>query len=1396
MPKYNLTEDSNEWTPPILKQIYNSIASIVVSDNAESFDASDHKAALANEYSEIIELTLTVTYPSGKSVVYGKGITPEHSDYQPYTNNEYTIPITSRGEYKFRFDLYYIYNYISYTDSTSSSFSYYRTNRSTYIYFGSDQSKITPYTMNDVIDRVLSVTPTRHTWNSNKYNFDDSSASDWTRIESPEFCFDGKTLFEIFNQIGQYESGGMWPELRERTIRYRRLWNGKKLTEDELLGLCVCDADFYTTRNINQYCTHTDSYVQNLVGINDSLAGSKIEPYEGGYKTTRSASGSAITEETAIISTDEAIYQHIALNMGEADGQMVGDLSSYVYEEGEYNSLSDTTISYPMSKAYAMEWTQLSAGIGELSHRVEATSNVTLNTLLTRPALANIVKSVADASVGDTLSTYIAGLVGMKNNDSFANLMFQETYIPVTSARLKAYKEYTDDFHYEEGLIYNQGTTMADSEYYNESLKSTVNRLGNMTAVGVYVFRRLEDVPEVGTIVEIDGTEYSVYNTSSMIYPTHVNTTIAYVVYAALSQFVGLKSEWKDSDISTKRFVDRKMNYSSFLVFTHDEIDREVQDQKLSSLFLENVLNFTSRFPATCAKVTTYDEDGEEINTVLLSTTTLGGGNQLLFHFDFKNNYSAGEMSQEASEGSVDPLSGTQYNRAQKSVRYCDLYGRAESMSFELLRTGPTPENGACLKDTDEEGNESIITDAETVRRAIGYSLPQYLADLTLAEGEEWEGEAIVTYKDILLKKNSSEKIGNDLQFHFRTNIRNFRIGSGVSNFNSLIGGSCKRVWLYGLANEISYGTRQIELSPYVATILATDLSYTVDVIGQRDIITLPESVNHGGYKAWAFIGLDNQNNYQLIFGENLGDNSEFNRTVFLYHYDPMQQSMDDRVTARFYSTPAIRQPYPLQSVITSVYNAEFHDKAITIDYRYKSSTNDLKYAKFYDEAILQVYPTQSHTNDLKYAKFYDNALTEDYPYASNKTSINSAYFYDNAIKKSYPHISILNGLKTAYFYDSALKTGYPSISILATVKAYFYNESTLLTTQKVAFGAKVTYTGTTPTKASTAEGSYSFNGWSPNIDNPLKEDTTFYAQFTLTKATYTITVKHIDSDNVVLMTTTQKGTYGETITISPYTGWSTEKYTLPSAITYTITGNDTVYLVYNIRSYSVKFYVDQELYNSQTVKYGSYASTPATPTKASTSYYTYTFSGWDKNPASTAITGDTTFNGTFTANYRYYTVTANYVNQNGDSLGSNSYSVRAGGELTITPPAFSYYDAPESQTVSNVIENKTITFVYQGFTFAVNFEAKYNPTVDLDIYENLPTYTTVTRTAQYPQTISAIPYTTAIIDSGETIYNEIANAAFYGQNGSYTEYTTFDLVTVGSLNNSLVITAYWVYKK
>ena len=204
-------------------------------------------------------------------------------------------------------------------------------------------------------------------------------------------------------------------------------------------------------------------------------------------------------------------------------------------------------------------------------------------------------------------------------------------------------------------------------------------------------------------------------------------------------------------------------------------------------------------------------------------------------------------------------------------------------------------------------------------------------------------------------------------------------------------------------------------------------------------------------------------------------------------------------------------------------------------------------------------------------------------------------------------HVGTATGAKMAEW-----KAKYPLLEITydhlsCTVKYYSEDGSILLTTEEVLDGGDATYSGT-PTKPSTAQYTYSFDGWSATIGGPVwtdakkrvTTDRILYAHFAATIRRYTVYFYN----GSTLLQTVPNVPYGGSATYTgetpvdpsgaglPFTGWNPS----PSGIT----GNTSCYaqfkkpIVFNtistetISANAVFFLNDRFIksYNGENIRY------------------------------------------------------------------------------------------------------------------------------------------------------------------------------------------------------------------
>lgn len=232
-----------------------------------------------------------------------------------------------------------------------------------------------------------------------------------------------------------------------------------------------------------------------------------------------------------------------------------------------------------------------------------------------------------------------------------------------------------------------------------------------------------------------------------------------------------------------------------------------------------------------------------------------------------------------------------------------------------------------------------------------------------------------------------------------------------------------------------------------------------------------------------------------------------------------------------------------------------------------------------------------------------------------------------------------------------------------------------------------------TPTRAATAEYSYTFAGWFTAASGGTQISTTttvtgnvtYYAHWTATKRSYTVTFNGNGGGTPSPSTITKEynvalGTL-PTCTRTGYTflGWYTASSGGTKISTTTVVTKDiTYYAQWSINSYTLTFNPNGGTVTptSKNLEYNSAYGTLPTPTRASNAQYTYTFNGWyTAATGGTQVTAttkmaakDTTVYAHWTSNTRSYTVsyqtTYGTLNRTSQSVAYNSK-----GSCTLTMP-------------------------------------------------------------------------------------------------------------------------------
>lgn len=632
---------------------------------------------------------------------------------------------------------------------------------------------------------------------------------------SPEFTFNKMSLFEALKMIGDYAH--FLPRLKDKKI-YFDLLGRMDYADIDSLGE---EYSSVSSQSSNDFCNALDSQVNNLTNMDDELQGAVSTPDNLGYRTLRAETGTVqITDQNIIIPTEDNIEKIISLELGYlSDGTYVGDITPFVYENDEYQTLSSYGNTYPTSKMFALKYTQGQPNITELSFQRENPVSGSFESI----AIKNIIFKKLNKSIDWWNSLW--------DNENTFKLQYRLVYTPSTNTKVTQFKANKDDIQDKPLYIaYNQSASKVSSNAYGENLKGTIAKLGNVEKTKMYILPTFDLIPKCGTLFD---KEYYISVVKYEVYPNFIKCELGLSKnYNNKSAYVEINSQLEFFEYNRNIIIDRYVVYEEFCEVGTDNNDTDTNSMitnagidKFTNSFVDNY----SSTAVSCVKAQGYDADDNPLTEVVLPVISLGIGNSILLSYHYEDSVSAGNMAFDSG--------GTRY---QNLVKYVDIYGELDSLKLQygISTTQPTNYNdavnrGDTIPYTDNFGNMETYFETGTNK--------------------------------IVLKKGVGEIPHITYQIHFVANNNNLVIGSGLTRKSTFTTSEVHNYRLYLLQNSINKFETKIDLTN--ATLLGT-INTTKDYTNKKvkiEDFTAPS----GNYKAWAIV--QTYNNYNdLIIGENI----------------------------------------------------------------------------------------------------------------------------------------------------------------------------------------------------------------------------------------------------------------------------------------------------------------------------------------------------------------------------------------------------------------------------------------------------------------------------------------------------------------------------------------------
>ena len=602
-------------------------------------------------------------------------------------------------------------NKITYTITRTHQTVRVDTETSTFTIYGIENKyPLKPWTVNDVIQRVLQLVEPLRINNPEKQRFTftpptDSKARLFSQF-APEFTFTRMTLREALQTIGGFIHAeprldeynrirfDYYGEQEYATIYNYRTQKTKRLSETKYRA----NQGSY---NVEQACTKLDSYQENLVNRLAWEQATTAQPFKGGGKPFKGGRQTLRTETAYIrgeeessfyLPTVQGIDRIVSLEYIDDNGTAF-DITPFVFEESVYNNLSSYSGAYPVSKSYALYYSQNGKGINGFFFKAPSAFGGGIGQ---NYAIVNILNAVK-ATYGD-----------------YDKMKFCLTYVPIYSTRIQQSKQHINEYlPLPRVLNYTQTDNSVETRFFGENIKGAVARMGNPEKVYTINLRNVNNIPKAGQLWDDD---YYIASVSVAVNEDLFEVSVGLSKnFNRKSQYIGASSIKRIYEVSETMVQQRHTVYNDYIVLTK-QIDSGLDFYvKNAGLFLnENGVKAISYIftPAQYFSVKEISsvyaigvtKQGQPQESVLLPVIASAFGNAMEFTWEYKDNFSAGLQSEAVTSGKVTGAFG-------KEVEYTDYYGRLWAYAFSLMsqdQAGALTYDPALLPEIYSQGRESM----------------------------------------------------------------------------------------------------------------------------------------------------------------------------------------------------------------------------------------------------------------------------------------------------------------------------------------------------------------------------------------------------------------------------------------------------------------------------------------------------------------------------------------------------------------------------------------------------------------------------------------------------------------------------------------------------------------
>lgn len=586
-----------------------------------------------------------------------------------------------------------------------------------------------------------------------------------------------KNLWEMFMQIGKYIHAK--PYIRFYGDKYELKFKDYGISEKSTKKATTNSV--FSNNNIEDYISSLDSYLENYFEY-----GNEIEEY---IKPTDNDGSSICTNDNAVLKTKYSIMEITGLYVSKKSSIEWKDITDYIYEYNVYKILSTLDKADPSSITSYLHFKGNS-----LYYHLNGTQIL---------GLQNVEPSI-NSDKPYAIKRVIAGAMGIINETAIGEIQvndytFKITYRTKDDVRFKTFKpdlrkfilNASNDNYPIQSQFSNQSDKVVDSNKYGNNTYGTLLRSGNDTLDYQEYITELNNIKDSGELYDL-GNQYYVSKNTMVVYPTYIECEVEYSKdYNKLSEIIGIDSAPRFYEIAEDGSIKRNICVDKlYQIGVKKETDKDNYITLAESKTLQKIsIGAYDPYKHKYALVhfsgapKSFNQDTNDFSSyVLVPCIEYATGNTLTLECDMEDNFGAGERQNNVSNDYKNcfynsswlipiltalgvahntKLTGTLTQR--QSVQYCDVYGKADLISFAFINN-IVSDNNSTMIETLPSGKLDVLT----LKNKNETYVNQNIIGSISRENET------ITESPIVLDKDSRETIGINYSIHLLTESDRF----------------------------------------------------------------------------------------------------------------------------------------------------------------------------------------------------------------------------------------------------------------------------------------------------------------------------------------------------------------------------------------------------------------------------------------------------------------------------------------------------------------------------------------------------------------------------------------------------------------------------------------------